>query len=96
MWQHDHIDRYLSTPLSRLSVGYLICLIVYSSLRIPWADPKSEQLLPRRVSRDLPGKCPETSTDFALKPAHVPRMLNIRDPLSENVASEADHGDRQL
>jgi hypothetical protein len=42
------------------------------------------------------GKCPETSTDFALKPAHLPRMLNIRDPLSENVASEADHGDRQL
>jgi hypothetical protein len=32
------------------------------------------------------GKCPETSTDFALKPAHVPRMLNIRDPFSENVA----------
>ncbi len=42
------------------------------------------------------GKCLETSTDFALKPAHVPRRLNIRDPLSENVASEADHGARQL
>jgi hypothetical protein len=42
------------------------------------------------------GKCPETSTDVALKPAHVPRMLNIRDPLSENVAKAADHGDRQL
>ena len=41
------------------------------------------------------GKYPETSTDFALKSAHLPRMLNIRDPLSENVASEADRGDRQ-
>ncbi len=41
------------------------------------------------------GKYPETSTAFALKPAHLPRMLNIYDPLSENVASKADRGDRQ-
>lgn len=41
------------------------------------------------------GKCSETSTDVALKPAHLPRMLNIRDPLSENVAKAADHSERQ-
>ena len=46
--------------------------------------------------QDKDGKCPETSTDVALKPAHLPRMVNIRDPLSENVASEADHSERQL
>jgi hypothetical protein len=40
-------------------------------------------------------KCPETSTDFAPKPAHLPRKLNIHDPFSENVAKAADHGDRQ-
>ena len=43
-----------------------------------------------------PGKCPETSTDVALKPAHLPPMLNIRDPFSENVAKAAHHSDRQL
>ena len=70
-----------------------------------WTVAKPLVILPAvfythtRTSFDVSGvggKCPETSTDIALKPVHVPRMLNIRDPLSENVAKAADHGDRQL
>ncbi len=44
---------------------------------------------PFTTNQDEPhggGKCLETSTDVAFKPAHLPRMLNIHDPFSENVA----------
>jgi hypothetical protein len=42
------------------------------------------------------GKCPETSTNVARTPAHLPPMLNIRDSFSENLAKAAHHSDGQL
>ena len=55
-----------------------------------------QEIAPETTKAFLLGKCLETLTDLALKPAHVLRMLNIRDPFSENVAKAADHGNRQL